>query len=208
MRVVVLQACVRAPPLQNRLTVVHLDDFLEVERSMRSAEPRSLLTLSAPHSGRSLIMKRLFGVCAILIVATMTSATASAAGKCGWDVHYISNFEALELSKSHALQFYTGQATIIMDDVKDPRHLTSGVCRGMATAEGGNLNWSGACWWADGVGDRWAVVWGGDTAPKPGEPDRGWFKMTGQDNTGKFADLKATGTWTGLPKGGSRWCED
>ena len=151
-------------------------------------------------------MKRRVAVCAFLVVAA-TASVALAAGKCGWDVH-ASNFETLELSKSHSLLFYTGQATIVTDDVKDPRHLTSGVCRGMGTAEGENLNWAGACWWADAGGDRWVATWGADKAPKPGEPLTGWFKVTGQDNTGKFTSLKGSGTWTGLPKGGSRWCED
>jgi hypothetical protein len=151
-------------------------------------------------------MKRM-AVCAVFLMVLAMTGVASAE-KCGWDVHYTSQFDNFELSKGHSLLFYTGQATIIMDDLKDPRHLSSGVCRGMGTSEGDKLNWSGACWWADGQGDRWVAVWGVDTPPAANEPTKGWYRISGQDNTGKFANLKENGSWTGLPKGGSRFCSE
>ena len=151
-------------------------------------------------------MKRGVGVCAFLIVVAMTSVTL-AAGKCGWDIHAAPNFEKFELGERHSLLFYSAQSTLVMDDTKDPMHLLSGVCKGMGIAEGEKLTWSGACSRTDATGDRFVDVWGADTAPKPGEPLRGWSKG-GQDNTGKFAALKWSGTWTALPKGGSRFCAD
>jgi hypothetical protein len=145
-------------------------------------------------------------VVAFLLSGAMT--TLALAAGCGWDVHAM-NFETFELSKTDSLLFYTGQATVVMDDIKDPRHLTSGICRGMGAADGDKLGWSGACWWADASGDRWVVKWAAHEAPKPGEPLKGVFKVIPEDNTGKFKALSTKGgTWTGLPKGGSRFCDD
>jgi hypothetical protein len=129
------------------------------------------------------------------------------AGECGWDPHTGNVVEVLELSKTHSLIFYTGQGTIVMDNVKDPRHLASGTCKGMGTIDGETATWSGACRYVDAQGGQLAWTWGSRPGAKPGDPDGGWYRG-GDDNTGKFAGFKMAGIWTGLPKGGARFCDD
>jgi hypothetical protein len=139
-----------------------------------------------------------------LLLVLLLPSTALAA--CGLDIQS-PQVEVLELTKTRSLAFFNNKATLVPDDRKDPRYLASGVCRGIGTIENGLFSGGeGACRYKavdgeDYVAGEWVI-----NPQKAGEPLQGsWKKVEG---TGKFAAVGSKGTWTGLPNGGSRWCDD
>jgi hypothetical protein len=147
-------------------------------------------------------MKKLIFVWIYAVSATMTGAAFAAT--CGYDIH-VSSTDVMELGKDHRLILYNSKATLVMDDHNDPRHLAKGECKGMVTIEGGKTYASGACWWKDADGDQVTSIW--EAVLNPGESPKRTWKWSAS-NTGKYAGKTRSGTYTPLPGGGSRWCDD
>jgi hypothetical protein len=143
----------------------------------------------------------------VLLLALSLPGTALAA--CGLDIHS-PQAEVMEMSKTRSLIFFNDKATLVVNDVKDPRHLATGVCRGMGTIENGLFSGGeGACRYKEVAGEDVITSEWDITPQKTGEPVQGSWKSSGATgNTGKFANMRMKGTWTSLPIGGSRWCDE
>jgi len=154
-------------------------------------------------------MKARVGLTAIALAFASVNAVAA---NCGHDVqHGAVRFEQTKLDDNNAILTYFSPSFIVMDNPKDPRHRTTGECRGQGVATPEGVEWIGGCVEKNAAGDTSSVFWyskpGDMGTERNADAPHGTYKYISA--TGKLAPLKGkTGKWTGLEGGGSYFCDD
>ena len=144
-----------------------------------------------------------------LAVVLFSSGGVAFAVDCGHDVHGSPTIEVTELGENTSVIHYFSPATLILDDVTDPRHRAFGECRGQGIVIDGVGKWAGACIWTTADGDSWVAHWTSNPGDKGTEKRDVLHGTARGSGKGKLTSLgRRTSNWSGLANGGSYFCED